>query len=171
MPKMSTMLPNSVTVGEKSIFKSDRRRVDEFHCDHRRAEHRDFCFLGHSKQLRRKMKSARHHQARDLALAQAREIALRAALGGRLFRYECSAAPEHLNAFLGEISVEPGKRETGTVDRRLANFPMKAYARPFQLHVQLLSMRIVKAFNRNNRDAFLLIACRCNRLDPASFRH
>src|SRR5712691_11622749 len=32
-------------------------------------------------------------------------------------------------------------------------------------------MRIIKALDRNQRDAFLLIACRCNRLGPALLRH
>lgn len=78
---------------------------------------------------------------------------------------------QHLNAFLGEIGVEPGEREPGTVNGWLANFPMKPHARAFQLHMELFSVRIVKPFDRDNRDAFLLIACGCNGLRPASFRH
>src|SRR5438034_7964286 len=78
---------------------------------------------------------------------------------------------QHLNAFLCEIRVEPGQCEPGTVNGWLANFPMKPHARAFQLHVQLFRMRIVKPFNSDNRNAFLLTARGCNRLDPASFRH
>ncbi len=68
-------------------------------------------------------------------------------------------------------SVETGEREPGSVNGWLANFAVKPYTRPFQLHLEFFSVRIVKAFNRDNRDAFLLIACGCDRLGPASFRH
>ena len=78
---------------------------------------------------------------------------------------------QHLHAFLGEISVEAREREAGAVDGGLANFPMEANARPFQLHLKLFSVGIVKALDRDNRDTLLLIACRCNRLGPALFRH
>jgi hypothetical protein len=66
---------------------------------------------------------------------------------------------QHLHALLRKISVEPGECQTGTIDRGLADFPMKAHARPFQLHLQLFCMQIVKALHRDNRHAFLLIAC------------
>ena len=78
---------------------------------------------------------------------------------------------QHLNAVLGELRVEPGQREPGTVNGWFANFPMKSHARAFQLHVQLFSMRIVKPFNSDNRNALLLTTRGCNRLDPGSFRH
>src|SRR5438552_11862582 len=78
---------------------------------------------------------------------------------------------QDLHALLREISVEPGERQTGTIDRRLANFSVKAHARTVQFHQQLLGMRVIKALDRNQRDAFLLIACRCNRLGPALLRH
>ena len=78
---------------------------------------------------------------------------------------------QHLNPFLGEIRVETGERESGTVNGWLANFPMETHTRSFQLHVELFSVRIVKPFDRDNWNAFLLIACGRNRLSPASFRH
>src|SRR4029077_3854274 len=78
---------------------------------------------------------------------------------------------QDLHALLREISVESRERQTRTVNRRLANFPVKTHARPVQFHLQLLGMKIIKALDRNHRDAFLLIACRCNRLGPALLRH
>jgi hypothetical protein len=79
--------------------------------------------------------------------------------------------PQHLHPFFSEIGVEARKRQPRTVDRGLANFPMESHPRPLQLHQQLFSVRIVKALDRDNRDALLLIACRSNRLGPAFFRH
>ena len=78
---------------------------------------------------------------------------------------------QHLNPFLGEIRIETGEREAGAVNGWLPDFPMKPHARAFQLHVELFSVTIVKPFDRDYRNAFLLIACGCNRLSPASFRH
>jgi hypothetical protein len=48
---------------------------------------------------------------------------------------------------------------------------MESNPRPFQLHLQLLGVRIVKALDRNNWDTLLPIAWRCDRLRPALFRH
>jgi hypothetical protein len=78
---------------------------------------------------------------------------------------------QNLHPFLGEIRVETRKRQAGTVDGWLANFPMKPHARAFELHLQFFGMAIVKALDRDNRDAFLLIACGCYCLGPALFRH
>src|SRR5260370_37985540 len=78
---------------------------------------------------------------------------------------------QDLHALLREISVESRERQTRTVNCGFANFPVKAHARPVQFHLQLLGMRIIKALDRNHRDAFLLIACRCNRLGPALLCH
>ena len=79
--------------------------------------------------------------------------------------------PEHLHALLGEISVETREREPGAIDGGLANFPMEPNPRPFQVHLQLLGVRIVKALDRYNWDTLLPIAWRCDRLRPALFRH
>ena len=79
--------------------------------------------------------------------------------------------PQHLHPFLGEIGVEARQSQARTVDRGLANFPMESHARPLQLHQQLFGVTIVKALDRDNRNTLLLIACRCNRLGPALFRH
>jgi hypothetical protein len=55
--------------GRREIdFQRDRRSINELHRDHWRAKHRNLCFPGDSQQLRREVKPARHHQARDLAL-------------------------------------------------------------------------------------------------------
>ncbi len=78
---------------------------------------------------------------------------------------------EYLNTFFSEICVETGEREAGSVNGWLANFAVKSHARAFKFHVELFGVRIVKPFDRDNRNAFLLIACGCNRLGPASFRH
>src|SRR5436190_24162597 len=71
---------------------------------------------------------------------------------------------EHLHTFLGEIGVKPGKREPGTIDGRLANFSMKADGRSLKLHLQLFGVRFIKALDRDNWKAVLLIALGCNRL-------
>jgi hypothetical protein len=79
--------------------------------------------------------------------------------------------PEHLHAFLSEIGIETRESETGTVDGGLANFAVKPHTRSLQLHLQLFSVRIVKALHGDNRDTLLLDAWRCNRLGRALFRH
>ena len=78
---------------------------------------------------------------------------------------------QHLHALLGKVGVKARQREAGAIDGGLANFPMEPNPRPFQLHLQLLGVRIVKAFDCDNRNAFPLIAWRCDRLVPALFRH
>ncbi len=65
---------------------------------------------------------------------------------------------ENLDAFLSEISIESGERESRTIDGRLADFSMKPDAWAFQLHLQLLGVRIVKTFHRDHRHAFSSIA-------------
>lgn len=78
---------------------------------------------------------------------------------------------QHLHPLLGEVGVKARQREAGAIDGGLANFPMEPNWRPFQLHLQLLGVRIIKAVDRNNRNAFPLIAWRRDRLGPALFRH
>lgn len=78
---------------------------------------------------------------------------------------------QHLHALLGEVGVKTRQREPGAIDGWLANLPMEPNPRPFELHLQLLGVRIVKAFDCNNRNAFPLIAWRRDRLGPALFRH
>ena len=78
---------------------------------------------------------------------------------------------QHLHALLGEVGVKTRQREAGAIDGGLANLPMEPNPRPFQLHLQHLGVRIVKALDRNNRDAFPLIAWRGDRLGRALFRH
>jgi len=65
---------------------------------------------------------------------------------------------QYLNAFLGEIRVESGEREAGTVNGWLTNFPMKPDSRSLEFHLQFFRVTIVKALNRDNRNALLLIA-------------
>src|SRR5437773_115900 len=72
---------------------------------------------------------------------------------------------------IGEIGVQSGEREPGAVNGWFANFAVKSHARAFKCHVELFGVTVVKPFDRDNRNAFLLIACGCNRLGPASFRH
>ena len=81
------------------------------------------------------------------------------------------SSAEDLDALLCEVTEETGKRQTWTIDRGLADFPMKSHLRPFQLHVQLFRVQIVKALDRDNRHALLLIACLGNRLGAAALCH
>ena len=53
----------------KIHLQSDRGGINELHRDHRRAEHGDLCLRCDLQQLRREMKTARHHQTRNLARA------------------------------------------------------------------------------------------------------
>jgi hypothetical protein len=78
---------------------------------------------------------------------------------------------QYLHPFLREVSVKPGQRQPRAVNSRLPNFAMESDLRPFQLHLQLFGMTIVKALDRDDWDALLLIACRCNRLGPELLRH
>jgi hypothetical protein len=90
---------------------------------------------------------------------------------GQAFEIRMFRRSQYLHPFLGEIRVETRKRQAGAIDGWLANFPMEPHARALQFHLQFFGVRIVKALNRDNRDAFLLIACGCDRLGPASFCH
>jgi hypothetical protein len=67
---------------------------------------------------------------------------------------------EDLDAFLGEVRVETGKRETRTIDGRFADFSMKPDARPFQFHLQLFGVRIVETLDRYDWNCFALTARR-----------
>jgi hypothetical protein len=78
---------------------------------------------------------------------------------------------EHLHTFLGEIGVKPRKRKPWTIDGRLANFSMEADGRALKLHVQFFGVRFIKALDRDNWNALLLIALGCNRLRPGFVRH
>ena len=65
---------------------------------------------------------------------------------------------EHLHPFLGEIGVEPRERKPGAIDGWFANLSMKSDALAFELHQQFFGVRIVKAFDRDDRNALLPIA-------------
>jgi hypothetical protein len=65
---------------------------------------------------------------------------------------------QHLYTFLGEIGVEPGQRQSRSIDGRLPNFSTKPHAWALELHLQLFGVPIVKALNGNNWNAFLLTA-------------
>ena len=78
---------------------------------------------------------------------------------------------QDLYPLLGEIRVETRKRESRTVNRWLANFPMETHTRTFQLHVELFSVTIIKALDSDYRNAFLLIARGSDCLGSTLFRH
>ena len=65
---------------------------------------------------------------------------------------------KHLHPLLGEIRIETRERKARAIDRRLANFPMEPDPWAFELHLQFFGMKIVKALDGDNRNAFLLIA-------------
>jgi hypothetical protein len=48
---------------------------------------------------------------------------------------------------------------------------MKPHAGAFELHLQLFGVPVVKALDRNDWNAFLLNAWRCNGLRSGFFRH
>jgi hypothetical protein len=65
---------------------------------------------------------------------------------------------EDLHAFLGEICVEPRKRESGSIDGRFSDLSMKPYARAFEFHQQIFGVPVVKALDSDNWNTFLLNA-------------
>jgi hypothetical protein len=113
----------------------------------------DFGRLGHRQQFRRKMKTAGDHQTRNFAFAKLAN-SLNARFLGKALQIGMFGRAQNLDALLREITVEAGKGQTRTIDRRLANFSMKADARSFQFHLQLLGVRIVKTFDRYHRHRF-----------------
>src|SRR5207247_4493886 len=131
--------------------------VVELHCDHGLTEQLNRWVSGCSQQLRRKMKSARHHQARNAVLAELAKP-LDAQFRGQTFQIRMFRCAQHLHTFLGEIGVEPRERESGAIDGGLANLSMEPDARALELYLQLFSVRTIKTLNRNNRNALLLIA-------------
>ena len=78
---------------------------------------------------------------------------------------------EHLHALLGEIGVKSRQGEPGSIDGGFSNLSMKPHAGAFELHLQLFGVPVVKALDRNDWNAFLLNAWRCNGLRSGFFRH
>ena len=76
---------------------------------------------------------------------------------------------KNLDAFLGEISIETGEREAGTINGRLADLAMKPNARPFQFHLQLLRVGIVKTFDGNHRHCLALMTRRSIRCSGCGY--
>src|SRR6266705_4368170 len=109
------------------------------------------------------MKSARDHETRNYSSAKIAK-AFYAKFLRQTFEVGMLSSAEDLNALLREVTEETGKRQTRAIDRGLANFPVKSNPRTFQLHVQLFRVQIVKALDRDDRHALLLIACRGDRL-------
>ena len=65
---------------------------------------------------------------------------------------------EHLHALLGEIGVKSRQGEPGSIDGGFSNLSMKPHAGAFELHLQLFSVPIVKTFDGDYGNAFLLNA-------------
>src|SRR5262249_28880135 len=103
------------------------------------------------------MKAPRDHQARDPVFTQLAK-AFHADCRRQTFQIGMFRCAQHLHTFLGEVRVEPREREPGTIDGRLANFPMETHAWSLELHLQFFGVRIIKALDRDNWNALLLIA-------------
>src|SRR6266487_3245130 len=116
------------------------------------------------------MKSARDHQTRNFSSAEIAK-AFYADFLRQTFKVGMLSGAQDLDALLREVTEKTGKRQTRAIDCGLTDFPMKSHSRPFQLHLQLFGVQIVKALDRDNRHALLLIACRGNRLGAAALRH
>src|SRR5207302_1112358 len=71
---------------------------------------------------------------------------------------------EDLDAFFGEVIIEAGEREAGTIDGRLADLAMKTDALALEFQVQLVRMRAIKTLDGDDRDVLALIAARTDRL-------
>src|SRR5439155_22434459 len=59
-------------------------------------------------------------------------------------------AADHLHPFAGKIFGEPGQRQAGPVDRRLANDPLQTPGSRHELHLQFTGVFGVKTFNRDD---------------------
>jgi hypothetical protein len=64
---------------------------------------------------------------------------------------------QDLDAFLREVIIETGERQTGTVNGWFADFSMKADPLSFELEVKLVSVCAIKTIDGDNRDIFALI--------------
>src|SRR5712691_11532893 len=168
-PRISAMLPNSVTVGEKSTSSAMVAALINFIVI--MGVRNTAIFSSADRQQRRiEMKSARDHETRNFSSAEIAKAFYAKSLR-QTFEVGMLSRAEDLDALLREVTEETGKRQTRAINRGLANFPMKSHSRTFQLHVQLFRVQIVKALDRDNGHALLQIACRCNRLGAAALRH
>src|SRR2546423_14469668 len=109
------------------------------------------------------MRTARGHQARNFLGAQTAE-ALNALPARKTFEVRLLCRAEHLDAFLGEITVKTRERQSGPIDCRLPDLAMKADALAFELQLEFLAMRVVKTFHGDDRNVLPQIAPRGDRL-------
>lgn len=116
------------------------------------------------------MKTSGNDDARNSRLAKGSETAmpLRA---GQTFEIRLFRRPEDLNAFLGEISIEAGKRESGTINRRLANPTLEPGACAFEFQLQFLRVPLEECRDGHGRRLYALRAgtnCLDNRVGAHS---
>src|SRR5438270_11944526 len=95
------------------------------------------------------MKSPRHHDARNFAFTELAH-SLDPRFLGQALQIRMFGRAQNLDAFLGEIGVEAGERETRTINSRFADLAMKADASAFQFHLQFLRVGVIKTFHRDN---------------------
>ncbi len=151
------MLPNSVTLGEKStsiaIVAALIKRIVTIG-----VRKTATCSSSATASSAGSRWAPRELTRHGIFCAHKRAKSLDARLGPKTFQIGLLGRAEHLDAFFREVIVETGKREPGTVNGRLANFPMKPDPLSFQLQMKLLPMRSIKTVNRDDRNVLALFA-------------
>src|SRR5207248_1284875 len=102
------------------------------------------------------MGAARGDETRNFLRAQTAET-LDAFSRRKTFQVRLFGRAEDLDPFFGEVIIEAGEREAGTVDGGLANLAMKTDALAFEFQVQLLAVGAIETLDRDDRDILALI--------------
>ena len=164
------MLPNSVTVGEKSSSSAIVAALMNFIVIIGVRKTATPAAFGDRQQIRRKMEPARGDDARNFLRAERAEA--RVSLPARqILEVGLLRRAEHLHPLLSEISVEPGEREARAIDGRLADAPLEADLPAFQFELQRLGVLFEKAFHRDDRDVHPLLAARSDGLNDRFRAH
>ena len=153
------MLPNSVTVGEKSSSSAIVAALMNFIVIIGVRKTAIASFVGDGEQIGIEMRTARNDDAGNFLRAKRAETAP-PNLGRQTLEVRLLGRAENLHAFLGEISVEAGEREAGTIDRGLANLAMKADTLAFQLELQVSPHARCKNFRPLRPEHFSAGRCR-----------
>ena len=165
------MLPNSVTVGEKSSSSAIVAALMNFiviigvrkHCDRRP--------LPRSRATRAKMEPARDDEAGDFLRAERRESVACRCRRRETFEIRLLCRAEHLDPLLGEIGIEAGEGEAGAIDCRLADAPLEADSAALEFELQRFGVLPEKAFHRHDRHVPVHVASRSDGLDDRFRAH
>ena len=151
------MLPNSVTVGEKSNSSAIVAALMNFIVIIGVRKTAIPCSFAIASSSGERWNAARDDETGNLLVAERAKAEL--SLPHReVFEVGMFRRTQNLDALLGEVGEEPGEREAGAVDRRLADAPLEADRFALELQLQRLGVQLEKAADRDHGDVHPLLA-------------